>query len=368
MDSGAGRAIACPQRKNREGSMDLPAGAIGGQAAWTGDAMARRTDWIETLGGPELAEIDAAIVAHKAAGRAMGEITPETFRLPLLAPRLARILGDLQRGRGFVLLRGFDVAGRGIEDSAIGYLGIGAHLGGFRSQNAKGHLLGHVKDLGFDIRDPKVRYYQTSRELEFHTDSCDIVGLLCLKTAKSGGGSRIVSSVAIHDRMLAESPDLWRALFNPMPTDRRGEIPPGMLPWFEIPVFNWHRGELSTIYAGQYIRSAQANFPAARRLTPVEHAAIDRLDALANEMSLGMEFRPGDMQFVHNHTCLHSRTDFEDWPEPERRRHLLRLWLAPREARELPLAYAQRYGEIAPGRRGGIVVQDTVLTFTLEPV
>lgn len=347
--------------------MELPPGPIGGQAAWTGADMAQRTDWIETFSAAERAEIDAAIAEHKAAGREMGEITPATFRLPTLAPRLTRILGDIQHGRGFALLRGFEVASRPIEDSAIGYLGIGAHFGGFRSQNAKGHLLGHVKDLGLDIRNPKVRYYQTNRELEFHTDSCDIVGLICLKTAKSGGGSRIVSSVAIHDRMLAESPELWRALFNPMPTDRRGEIPPGMLPWFEIPVFNWHKGDLSTIYSGQYIRSAQENFPQARRLTAVEHAALDRLDELAAEMSLEMEFRPGDMQFIHNHQLLHSRTDFEDWPEPERRRHLLRLWLAPRQARELPPVYAQRYGDITPGNRGGIVVKDTVLRFTLEP-
>jgi hypothetical protein len=347
--------------------MQLPPGPIGGAAAWTGAEMAARPDWVVTLGPAELAEIDAAIAAHHRAGRAMGEITPETFRLPSLAGRLSGILQELLHGRGFVLLRGFEVAGRSIEDSAIAYLGLGAHFGGFRSQNARGHLLGHVKDLGLDIRDPKVRYYQTSRELEFHTDSCDIVGLLCLKTARSGGGSRIVSSVTLHDRLLAEAPELWRALFNPMPTDRRGEVPPGMLPWFEIPVFNWHEGALSTIYSGQYIRSAQGNFPAARRLTATETAALDRLDALAAELSLEMEFRPGDMQFIHNHQILHSRTDFEDWPEPERRRHLLRLWLAPQGARALPPAYAQRYGDITPGNRGGIVVQDTVLRFTLEP-
>jgi hypothetical protein len=167
--------------------------------------------------------------------------------------------------------------------------------------------------------------------------------------------------------MMQETPDLWRALFNPMPTDRRGEIPPGMLPWFEIPVFNWFQGELSTIYSGQYIRSAQANFPEARRLTADESAAIDRLDELAAEMSVEMEFRPGDMQFIHNHQILHSRTDFEDWPEPERRRHLLRLWLSPKQARVLPPVYAQRYGDITVGQRGGIVVKDTVLRFTLEP-
>lgn len=345
----------------------LPPGPVGGAAAWTGARMAGRSDWIVQLTDQDLAEIDAAIAAHRAAGRAMGEITRGSFRLPTLGPRLAAILDELLHGRGFVLLRGFDVASRSIEDAAIGYLGIGAHLGGFRSQNAKGHLLGHVRDLGLDIRNPKVRYYQTNRELEFHTDSCDFVGLLCLKTARSGGGSRIVSSVALHDAMLERAPALWRALFNPMPTDRRGEIPPGMLPWFEIPVFNWHHGRLSTIYAGQYIRSAQENFPQARRLTQEERAAIDMLDALAEEFALTMEFRPGDMQFIHNHQILHSRADFEDWPEPERRRHLLRLWLAPEGGRDLPPVYAQRYGDITPGNRGGIVVKDTVLHFSLEP-
>ncbi len=169
--------------------------------------------------------------------------------------------------------------------------------------------------------------------------------------------------------MLRRRPDLWKQLFNPFPTDRRGEVPTGMLPWFELPVFNWHAGELSTIYSGQYIRSAQANFPQARRLSALEHEALDYFDELSNdpELNLTIEFRPGDMQFVHNHQILHSRTDFEDWPEREKRRHLLRLWLAPRSARELPPAYAQRYGSLELGNRGGIVTDKTTLTFVLEP-
>ena len=92
------------------------------------------------------------------------------------------------------------------------------------------------------------------------------------------------------------------------------------------------------------------------------------LDDLTNDPSLNMqmEFRRGDMQFLHNHQILHSRTDFEDWPEPERRRHLLRLWLSPKSARPLPESFAARYGSIEPGNRGGIVVKDTRLNFTLE--
>ena len=347
----------------------LPPGPIGGPAAWKGPEIDKKRDWLYEFTEADLGELDAAIRAHFSAGREMGDISPATFQLPALAKKFAGLLDQVLHGRGFVMLRGFPVAKYSTAESAVAYLGIGSHLGSFRSQNAKGHLLGHVCDLGLDIRKPTTRYYQTNRELEYHTDSCDIVGLLCLKTSKSGGESRLVSSVRLHDEMLRRRPDLWRQLFNPFPTDRRGEVPPGMLPWFELPVFNWHAGELSTIFAGQYIRSAQANFPKARRLTAAEHEALDYLDTLSNdpELNLTMEFRPGDMQFVHNHQILHSRTDFEDWPEPAKRRHLLRLWLAPQHARELPPAYVQRYGSIEPGNRGGILTGKTTLTFVLEP-
>jgi Taurine catabolism dioxygenase TauD, TfdA family len=348
----------------------LPPGPIGGPAAWRGPEMAARSgEWLHHLAPEELDEIATAVRAHREAGRAMGAISPEAFPLPRLAPVLERIKRELLEGRGFAVLRGLPVERLSTEESAVAYLGIGSHLGGFRSQNAKGHLLGHVRDLGLDIKKPTVRYYQTNRALEYHTDSCDVVGLLCLKTSKSGGESCIVSSVTLHDEMLRRSPEHWRALFNAFPTDRRGEVPPGMLPWFEVPVFNWHEGRLSTIYSGQYIRSAQANFPEARRLTDTEREALALLDDMTNDpaLHLKLEFRPGDMQFLHNHQILHSRTDFEDWPEPERRRHLLRLWLAPREGRPLPPAFAQRYGDLTPGDRGGIIVRDTVLTFSLEP-
>jgi Taurine catabolism dioxygenase TauD, TfdA family len=348
----------------------LPPGPIGGPAAWRGPEMAARSEeWLHRLTEEELDEIAASVRAHREAGRAMGAISPEFFPLPRLAPVLERVKRDLLEGRGFAVLRGLPVERLSAEESAIAYLGIGSHLGSFRSQNAKGHLLGHVRDLGLDIRKPTVRYYQTNRALEYHTDSCDVVGLLCLRTSKSGGESCIVSSVTLHDEMLRRSPEGWRALFNAFPTDRRGEVPPGMLPWFEVPVFNWYEEQLSTIYSGQYIRSAQSNFPEARRLTEAERDALALLDAMTNDpaLHLKLEFRPGDMQFLHNHQILHSRTDFEDWPEPERRRHLLRLWLAPREGRPLPPAFAQRYGALTPGDRGGIIVRDTVLTFSLEP-
>ncbi len=349
----------------------MPAGPISGPAAWTGAAMRRDPSrWLFTLTPVELDEIAAASAALVRARTALGDIRREAFQVPHLAERLKWLLHEqLLNGPGFAVIRGLDVAGLPVEAAAMAYLGIGAHLGSFRSQNARGHLLGHVRDLGLDIRDPTTRYYQTTRQLDYHTDSCDLVGLLCLKTAQTGGASRVVSSVTLYNEILARRPDLLPLLFRPFPTDRRGEIPPGMLPWFDIPVFNWHAGRLSTIYSGQYIRSAQHNHPAARRLAPAEVEALDLLDSLADdpELRLEMAFAPGDMQFLHNHQVLHSRTDFVDWPEPARKRHLLRLWLSPVAGRPLPAPFALRYGDLTPGQRGGIVTSETRLTFATTP-
>jgi len=341
---------------------------IRGPGVWLGRDLAARSDWIRPFSLEELAEIDRAVRAFKASGAPLAGISPASFPLPALGPVLREILAELLEGRGFILLRGFPVRRYAREEQAIAYMGIGAWLGRPRSQNAKGHLLGHVKDLGLDILEANVRYYQTNRRLEYHTDSVDVVGLLCLQEAKAGGESFIASSLALYNEVLAREPDLLPALFEPFPTDRRGEVPEGMQPWFDMPVFHLHAGRLSCIYVRQYIESAQRNFPQARRLTRAQRAALDLLDAIVNEpgFALAMQFRSGDMQFLHNHQILHARNDFENWPEPERHRHLLRLWLAPESARPLPEVFAPRYGSVAPGARGGIVVSGTTLKVPLE--
>ncbi len=303
---------------------------LAGSGVWYGGRLASRDDWIRHFSAAELEEVVEAVHVYRARGAALSEISPATFLLPTLGPVLRAVLTELLEGRGY--------------------------------------LLGHVKDLGLDIRDPNVRYYQTNRRLEYHTDSVDIVGLLCLKTAKSGGESYLASSMTLYNEMLARRQDLLPALFEPFPTDRRGEVPEGMKPWFDIPIYHWHAGKLSCIYVRQYIESAQKLFPEARRLTRGQIAAMDLLDDLCNDpaIHLSMDFRPGDIQLLHNHQILHSRADFENWPEPERHRHLLRLWLAPLEARPLPQVYSSRYGGVAPGERGGIMLEGTKIKVPLE--
>ncbi len=346
----------------------MPNGPIEGPSAWYGRELAKRDDWIFRLDRSDQAEIDRAVASFSASGRPLSQISAETFPLPNLGLRLNGVLQELLEGRGFVLVRGLDVESCSPEQAAIAYMGVGCYFGHPRSQNAKGHLLGHVKDLGLDISDPTVRYYQTSRRLDYHTDSVDIVGLLCLKTARAGGESFIASSVTCHNEILERRPDLLPLLFEPFPTDRRGEVPERMLPWFDIPVFNWYEGKLSTIYVRQYIESAQANYPEARRLTREHRDALDLLTTLVNdpEIHLPMQFAPGDMQFLHNHQILHSRNDFVNWPEPERHRHLLRLWLCPANGRPLPKVFEPRYGSVTPGDRGGIIVGDTRFKVPLE--
>jgi hypothetical protein len=335
---------------------------VAGPAAWRGNDVA---GWQREFSAAEIAEIEAAVDAYRGDPAAL---SPANFSLPTLGPALRAILQELLEGRGFILLRGLPVQSWSRERQALAYLGIGAWLGRFCSQNAKGHLLGHVKDLGLDIRDPNVRYYQTNRKLEYHTDSVDIVGLLCLQPAKAGGESYIASSITVYNEILRRRPELMPALFEPFPTDRRGEVPEGMKPWFDIPIYHWHAGRLSCIYVRQYIESAQKLFPEARRLTRAQVEAMDLMDELCNDpaIHLAMDFRPGDIQLLHNHQILHSRSDFENWPEPERHRHLLRMWLAPPEARPLPEVFAPRYGSVTPGARGGIVVKGTRLKVVLE--
>jgi hypothetical protein len=338
---------------------------VAGPSGWYGRDV---QDWIRHFSASEVNEIEEAVRAVRRSRVPLADLTRDAFPLPTLGPYLRRVLAELLEGRGFVLLRGLPVERWSREEQAIAYLGLGSWLGRFRSQNAKGHLLGHVRDLGLDIRDPAVRYYQTNRRLEYHTDSVDVVGLLCLQTAKKGGESYIASSMTVYNEILRRRPDLMPALFEPFPTDRRGEVPEGMQPWFDIPIYHWHDGRLSCIYVRQYIESAQQHFPQARRLSEAQYEAMDLMDELCNdpEIHLAMDFRPGDVQLLHNHQILHSRGDFENWPQPERHRHLLRLWLAPPEARPLPAVFAPRYGSVVPGERGGIVVKGTTPRVPLE--
>ena len=348
--------------------IDRPPGKIDIPSAWQGAEMKANPDrWLISLAASEIAELESAAKSYLGRSKEIADITRESFPLPRLSAHLEELKTKLLTGLGFEVIRGLPVANYSQEFAATIFCGVGAHLGSARSQNAAGHILGHVRDIGADAKDPNTRIYQTSERQTFHTDSADVVGLLCIREAMEGGDSLLVSTTSIYNEMFDRRPDLAALLFDAIATDRRGEVPENEKPYLEIPVLNWHAGFLTGFYQRQYIDSAQ-RFPDALRLTPAHVAALDLFDALANDPSLhfGMRLQPGDMQFVYNHALLHDRTGFRDWPNAGQKRHLLRLWLSMEGDRPLPDCFKQRYGSIEIGNRGGIIVKGTSLNVPLD--
>jgi Taurine catabolism dioxygenase TauD, TfdA family len=350
------------------GHVNRPPGKLHVPSAWRGHEIGANPDrWLTVLDAGDIAELENAARSYLAATDDIAGITKERFPLPRFGGHLGKLKKELIDGLGFEVIRGLPVADYSQKFAATIFCGVGAHLGSARSQNAAGHILGHVRDIGADANDPNTRIYQTSERQTFHTDSCDVVGLLCIREAMEGGKSLLVSTATIYNEMLSARPDLAALMFDPVATDRRGEVPEGEKPYLEIPVLNWHAGYLTGFYQRQYIDSAQ-RFPDAPRLTSIRVEALDLFDALANDpgLHLGMQLQPGDMQFVYNHALLHDRTAFRDWPGASQKRHLLRLWLSVEGDRPLPDCFKQRYGSIEIGNRGGIITKGTKLNVPLD--
>lgn len=354
------RGISSFDRWFSSASIQLPA-KITADSAWIGPQIEKNPQWRFSFDLTEIKELEETGKRILSKNGKMEDFMKTKHDFVLSSTSLIQKLNQIRKfilhSCGFALIKSLPVNHWARDLSAAVFYGIGLHLGNARPQNAKGHLLGHVTDLGLSGKDPNVRIYQTRERQSFHTDSCDIVGLLCLNQALRGGDSALVSSNAIYNKMLSDCPDLALALFDPLATDRRGELGENQEPFFSIPVFNWHNDLLSTIYQRQYIDSAQ-RFPNAMRLTDRHIAALNEFDRLADSPDLNffMRLEPGDIQFVHNHNLLHDRTAFEDHLEVKR--HLLRLWLSPVDARSLPPVFSQRYGSIIPGARGGVTTSN----------
>jgi TfdA family taurine catabolism dioxygenase TauD len=339
--------------------IQLPGGVVAGRAVWQGRDLSNSTVWIHSLSDRERQGLRAELERVRQSD--LQAIDRSDFTAPA---SIESIREELFNGRGFAVLRGLDIDGLSTEDAARLFWGIGLHFGKPLPQNAKGHLLGHVKDLGLSADDPSVRLYQTNERQHYHTDSCDIVALICLQKARRGGLSSLASSWTAYNEMFTRDADLAAALFEPIWTDHRGEHPPGSNPWFSIPIFSWHRGKLIAMYQRRYIESAQ-RFPGVPRLGDRQKRAMDLLDQVLEEIGFHMAFEPGDIQFVHNHQILHDRTAFDD--DPQRPRHLLRLWLCPERGWELPPVFAERYGSVTPGDRGGIQNPGLPLALSDQP-
>lgn len=303
-------------------------------APWRGDAFQNRPElWTHRLSAAEIDALRAAASTAIAQVTAREAVTRETFSLPTLAPALKHWRQTLMHDHGFVLVRGLPVEKMSAAETAMAYWILGRHLGDAVSQNALGETLVDIRDTGADPNDHTVRLYKTRAEQIFHTDGADITGLLCLKTAKSGGVSRICSSVHVYNEILARAPALAPLLETNFHNHAHGQFGPNGPKTFEYPIVSRADGVFRMLLLPWYIRNAAADFPDIAGLTPERARLVDLLEQIPNEpgVALNMDFQPGDIQILKNSVILHARTAYEDWPEPDRKRHLLRLWLAARD-------------------------------------
>ena len=306
-----------------------PTAPVGGPAAWRGSDMAGDPGWLETLAPEHVDELATAARRIVGAGVRLEDVTAADFPLAGMAAVIDGWRSELVGGRGFVVVRGLPVNEWDRPTIDAAYWLLGHHLGVPGAQNPQGDLLGHVHDTGEEATNPAIRRYRTSGNIDFHCDAADVVGLLCLRPAKAGGQSRIASSVTVFDEARARCPDLVDRLFEPFPLDLRDEHLPGASPVVPVRACAFDGSTLRTFWHSEYYRSAPRH-DEVPDYTEDEQALLDLYDGIAEEAGvfLDMWLEPGDMQFLSNHSVIHARTAYEDHPEADRKRHLLRLWLS----------------------------------------
>jgi hypothetical protein len=312
------------------------------QAEWRADDVAEPEAWTLRLSAADHAELDAALATAKRKSTDPLELTREDFPLDDLAGTLSGVVDVLLNGRGFARIAALDTARYGDDDLTLLYWGIGLHLGEPWAQNKHGHVLGDVTDQGKTVDDPTVRGNELGGiALDYHTDGSDLVGLLCLRTARTGGLSCVANAVAIHNQLVRERPDLAEALYEPMPYDTRGEHPDGARAFYAVPGFTEHAGRLFVRFIPQYILASQRHADAPR-LSETAREAIATVSAMANDpdFNVYMDLQPGEMQFINNYHVLHGRTAYEDDAAAGYKRHLKRLWLATYDLTDRPVHFA----------------------------
>lgn len=317
---------------------------LGGRAAWLGTDLQHSSEWKVELDDAQRAELLVAL-AHAepiVADRGLAALRRDDFPLPTLGAVVASVVDELVDGRGFVLLRGLPVAGLSEHQAEILSWGLCRYIGIGIRQGPGGDLVMHVRDHGVDPSHPLARGYQLTTHLDYHTDSPDVVGLVCLRPAKRGGVSTIISSVAVHDALVAERPDVVATLAGTWWHDRRtGDGPES---FFTCPIYaiNQH-GRLFAYYGPDYVRSAPRG-SGVPELSAAQLEALDVLEAMNNQARfvLNMDFQSGDLQLLNNYVVMHARTAYEDHPEPARKRDLIRLWLTIDRDLDLPASTADR--------------------------
>ncbi|OJW31318.1 MAG: hypothetical protein BGO51_22635 [Rhodospirillales bacterium 69-11] len=325
-------------------------------AAWTVADLQRDPSWISSLGDAARLDLVGTVRRAYEAGKPLLDYERDAFDLGAAAAPIAAAVRQARDGRGFALLRGLPREELSAAEFELLTWAIGLHVGVARPQGKASHYLSAVRDAGTVYRSGRGRGYSSNAELDFHTDSADLVLLSCYNVAAEGGESLVTSSVAAHAALAAEDPALAALLHAPFHFSRQEEQAPDEEPFYPNPIFDEAEGVLCSKWNRNRLMSAQ-RIPGVPALTDAQRHALDRLDALLRDPRLmyRMYLQPGDMQLLNNHVTLHSRTEFVDHAEPERRRTLFRLWLAPPDWPRLPESWRPAYRAVERGTvRGGI--------------
>ncbi|MCG8667988.1 MAG: TauD/TfdA family dioxygenase [Pseudomonadales bacterium] len=298
---------------------------IDSPSAWKGEELRESSDWSYQLTPQEVDDICRAVLVAESRKKPTIDLTKADFPLKVLEPQIKMWRRELKRGRGFQVIKGIPVNEWSDHQTEIFFWCLGQHIGIPGTQNPQGDLLGHVRDTRVQADQDAGRLYKTTKNINYHCDAADVVGLLCLKKAKQGGHSRIVSSVTVYNELLKKHPHLIDRLYQPFHLDTHGE---GGVKTFPIEPCRYINGELKTFYHSDYFRSA-FDYPHVDNCSALDKELLDVYESIAEDQAnyIDMDLEPGDIQLVSNHTVLHARTGYTDHEALQDRRHLLRLWL-----------------------------------------
>lgn len=332
--------------------IDLP-------AAWNAELLQEHPDWCYTLTDLEISELEHAASAHSYNN--YESLSIDKFVLPTLSRVIKdKFLEQLETGIGCLLLRGLEpLRYKPIQLENILY-GLGLHFGTPLFQSMEGEKLHAVYSQNISRDDARARGTNTSFALGFHNDPCDVAGLLCVRNAKEGGASQIVSSVAIHNKMLTDYPELLHQLYQPYYCLAHRVNKTATQSYYHRPIFAIEKGCFMCNILRRYIDLASQSSQCPS-MTPLQIKALDTFEELlsSDEYCHTFMLKPGDILFVNNYLVLHAREKFEDTAEKQNKRLLQRLWLSVSNSRPLPESYRPMYREIEAGAvRGGFLPEE----------
>ena len=321
---------------------------------WTTNDLEINKNWLIELDDNDNEELVKATQFAVDTNKNLYDLTSSDFPLKYFVRKINLIKEQIQSGFGFVVIKKLPIKQFNEEEVKRMLWGIGQYIGYPEKQDRAGALLHVVTDTGANFsKSDHIRGFQTNEELQFHTDGADIFALLCIRNAKTGGLSKLVSSVAIFNEIEKVRPDLAQILQKEFHFDSRTQNPNDDKIQ-KIPIFVKHDNLITALYKRRYIRSAQ-RFEEVPKLTKLQIEALDLIDKLCNDKKfcLSMQLSPGDLEIASNATTFHSRETYEDYADPNKRRCMIRLWLSLLHQRPLPQVYKRtREWEPTFKRRG----------------